>query len=49
VKEKGGIEYAADKMNQYRNESLQILNTYPASPVRDGLEELVRYSTERTI
>lgn len=49
VKEKGGIDYAAEKMNQYRDESLKILHTFPSSPVRDGLEDLIRYSTERKI
>jgi octaprenyl-diphosphate synthase len=49
VKEKGGIDYAAGKMNQYRDESLEILHTFPSSPVRDGLEDLIRYSTERKI
>ncbi len=47
VKSKGGIEYAAEKMNLYRNESLEILYEFSSSPVRDGLEELVRYTTER--
>lgn len=49
VKEKGGIDYAAEKMNQYRDDSLEILHTFPSSPVRDGLEDLIRYSTERKI
>ncbi len=47
VKTKGGIEYAAEKMSFYRNESLEILYEFPASPIRDGLEELVRYTTDR--
>ena len=49
VKEKGGIDYAAEKMNQYRDDSLELLHTFPSSPVRDGLEDLIRYSTERKI
>jgi len=49
VKAKGGLDYAIEKMNQYRDDSLMILNEFAASPVRDGLEELVRYSTERKI
>lgn len=49
VKEKGGLDYAVEKMHQYRDESLQILSAFPASPVRDGLEQLVQYTTERKI
>lgn len=43
----GGIEYAITKMNQYRDEALAILFEFPKSDVRDGLEELVRYTTDR--
>lgn len=47
VVEEGGIEYAITKMNQYRDEALAILFEFPKSDVRDGLEELVRYTTDR--
>lgn len=43
----GGIQYATDKMNNYRDEALHILNTFPASDVRNALEELVRFTTDR--
>lgn len=43
----GGIDYAIEKMNQYRDEALAILFEYPKSDIRDGLEELVRYTTDR--
>ncbi|MEO6845383.1 MAG: polyprenyl synthetase family protein [Ginsengibacter sp.] len=43
----GGIDYAIEKMNQYRDEALAILFQYPKSDIRDGLEELVRYTTDR--
>lgn len=43
----GGIQYAADKMNTYRDEALEILNSFTESPVRDTLERLVRYTTDR--
>ena len=43
----GGINYAIDKMNQYRDEALAILFEFPKSDIRDGLEELVRYTTDR--
>ena len=43
----GGIKYAQEKMNQYRDEALIILYEFPESPVRKALEDLVRYTTDR--
>jgi octaprenyl-diphosphate synthase len=43
----GGIDYATEKMFAYRNEALEILHSFPASPVREQLEELVRFTTDR--
>ncbi|MBP9097990.1 MAG: polyprenyl synthetase family protein [Ferruginibacter sp.] len=43
----GGIKYAETKMNLYRDEALEILYTFDASPVRSALEELVRFTTDR--
>ncbi len=47
VTDAGGIKYASDKMNAYRDEALEILNSFPENPVRPVLEELVRYTTDR--
>lgn len=47
VVEMGGITYATDKMNSYRDEALSILHEFDDSPVRQALEELVRYTTDR--
>ena len=47
VVEAGGIDYATKKMIQYRDEALEILFEFPKSDIRDGLEELVRYTTDR--
>ena len=47
VIEAGGIRYAETKMNLYRDEALDILYTFDASPVRSALEELVRFTTDR--
>ena len=47
VKSYGGIEYAEAKMIKYRDNALAILNSFPASPAREALEELVRYTTDR--
>ncbi len=43
----GGIKYAETKMNLYRDEALEILYSFDASPVRSALEELVRFTTDR--
>lgn len=47
VKEMGGIDYAENKMIEYRDASLEVLFRFPKSDIRDGLEELVRYTTDR--
>ena len=47
VTEAGGIEYASKKMIAYRDEALSILFEFAESDVRNGLEELVRYTTDR--
>jgi len=47
VTEAGGIEYATQKMNAYRDEALAILHEFEDNDVRKGLEELVRYTTDR--
>jgi len=43
----GGIQYAKDKMIQYKNEALEILYSFPESSTRKALEELVLYTTDR--
>jgi octaprenyl-diphosphate synthase len=43
----GGIKYANEKMTAYRDEALAILYEFPDSDIRRGLEELVRYTTDR--
>ena len=47
VKIAGGINYAIDKMNFYRDEALDILKTLPKNEANLALEELVRYTTDR--
>ncbi len=47
VHKAGGIEYAKQKMMAYRDEALAVLYHFPDSDVRKGLEELVRYTTDR--
>ena len=47
VIEHGGIQYATEKMNSYRDEALNILHEFEQSDVRTALEELVRFTTDR--
>lgn len=47
VRASGGIEYATEAMYEYRNRAFEILNTFPDSPSKTSLEELVMYVTER--
>ncbi|TDH18314.1 polyprenyl synthetase family protein [Segetibacter sp. 3557_3] len=47
VEKNGGISYAAEKMLSYRDEALAELYHFAPGQVRDGLEELVRYTTDR--
>ncbi len=47
VIEAGGIDYATKKMIVYRDEALSLLHQFNKTPVRDELESLVRYTTDR--
>ena len=47
VSENGGMEYAALRMNQYRDKALAILDTYPDSEVKESLREFVHYTVSR--
>lgn len=47
VTEHRGMEYAALKMNQYRDKALAILDTYPDSEVKNSLRDFVFYTTSR--
>ncbi len=43
----GGVQYATEKMFQYRDKALEILYQFPETDMRRGLEELVRFTTDR--
>ncbi|MBK8712427.1 MAG: polyprenyl synthetase family protein [Niastella sp.] len=47
VKQLGGIGYAQQKMESYRDEALAIVQQFPPSPIRQALVELVQYTTDR--
>ena len=47
VKETGGIEYTQKKMYSFRDEALSVLQEFDNIEVRNALEELVRFTTDR--
>jgi len=47
VQKSGGIAYAQEKMKQYKQEALEILHTYPETPARKAMEELVDFVIDR--
>ncbi|MET1057262.1 MAG: polyprenyl synthetase family protein [Pedobacter sp.] len=47
VNENEGVRYAEEKMSLYQQEAFDILYTFEESEARTGLEQLVRYTTER--
>lgn len=47
VMKSGGIQYATEKMYEYRKKALDILHQFPDKEARQSLEELVMYTTER--
>jgi octaprenyl-diphosphate synthase len=47
VKKSGGIAYAQNKMNEYRDEALDILSSFENNEVKNALSELVRFTTDR--
>jgi len=47
VKKSGGIAYSQQKMETYRDKALQLLYEFEHSEVRQTMEELVRYTTDR--
>ena len=47
VKANGGMEYATSQMLAYQQKAFDILTDFQANEHRHGLEQLVRYTTER--
>jgi octaprenyl-diphosphate synthase len=47
VKKAGGIDYAVKRMNEYRDEAIALLKQFPENEIRNGLESLVRFTTDR--
>lgn len=47
VKKSGGIEYTKQKMYEVRAQAMEIIKTYPETPSRQSLIDLIFYTTER--
>lgn len=47
VVKSGGIQYAEEKMNEYKDKALSILSAFSESPSKTSLAALVKYTTER--
>ncbi len=47
VNSKNGVQYANEKMKLYQKEAFDILYQFEEGDARNGLEQLVRYTTER--
>ncbi|MEO1257703.1 MAG: polyprenyl synthetase family protein [Bacteroidota bacterium] len=47
VRQSGGIEYAKKAMEEYSQKAFDILNTFPPSPARQSLKDLVVFVTTR--
>lgn len=47
VKDRGGLEYAVEKMLEFKERALAILRSYPESEYRSSLELMVNYVVDR--
>lgn len=47
VKQRGGLDYAVQKMLEFKEKALQLLDTYPHSDYREALKLMVNYVVDR--
>jgi len=47
VNDMGGIEFATEKMQEYKSSAMEILHSFPESPARDSLRDLVEFTVSR--
>ena len=48
VKRSGGIEYSTDRMIEYKNKALDVIQDYPDSDIKESLISLIDFVTLRT-
>ena len=49
VRRAGGLEYAQNKMLEYRSEALKILESYPDNEYREALRRMIDFVVNREI
>ena len=49
VKNHGGLIYAEQKMLEYQQEALNIIQKFPSSPYKESLKLMINYVIERNI
>ena len=47
VRKNGGMDYAEQRMNEYREEALRILHQFPESDSRKSVEQLIEFTISR--
>lgn len=47
VRSSGGLDYATQKMMEYQQEAFSILDSFPDSNYKTGLNQLIRFTTDR--
>jgi len=48
VRAHGGMEYATQKMNEYRDEAMQLLQLFEPSASRQAVEQLIEFTIQRS-
>lgn len=49
VRENGGMEYAIQKMNEYKNSSLQILEQFDNNEAKTAIQQLIEFTVNRKL
>jgi octaprenyl-diphosphate synthase len=47
VRQNGGIEFATEKMMEYKEMAMQTLESFPDNPARKALKDLVEFTVSR--
>jgi octaprenyl-diphosphate synthase len=47
VESAGGIDYARQKMNEFRDAAIEVLHQFPESEARKGMQDMVLFVTDR--
>ena len=47
VQESGGIDYARQKMMEYKNDAIKLLHEFPDNDARRALEEIIEFTISR--